>query len=225
MPDTPIKSTLRTLPVLTGPFPNTSSNPDEFPPTPQETFQTWLSHAISSQIPEPHTMTASTTDEHNYPDARVLILKNLDERGWHFAAKGGSPKARQPHGNRNMALTFYWPGVGRQVRVRGRVVVLGEEECGEDFGERSLGSRVSAMASVQSRVLEDREVLVRRAAEVEEAMASGKEDEVSMPEWKVYAVDPVAVEFWQGSSDRLHQRLQYVRKADCAGWVKELLWP
>lgn len=103
--------------------------------------------------------------------------------------------------------------------------MLGEEECGEDFGERSLGSRVSAMASVQSRVLEDREVLVRRAAEVEEAMASGKEDEVSMPEWKVYAVDPVAVEFWQGSSDRLHQRLQYVRKADGAGWVKELLWP
>lgn len=107
--------------------------------------------------------------------------------------------------------------------MKGRAVVLVEEECVEDFRERSLGSRVSAMASVQSRVLEDREMLVRRVAEVEAPMVSGKEQE--MPEWKVYAVNPVTVEFWQGSSDRLHQRLQFVRKADGAGWTKELLWP
>ncbi|BCR86602.1 pyridoxine/pyridoxamine 5'-phosphate oxidase [Aspergillus chevalieri] len=218
-----MKTTLRTLPVLTGPFPPLDANPSTFPETPQETFQTWLLHVITAQIPEPHAMTVSTIDEHGCPDARVLILKNLDDRGWHFAAKGGSPKASQIEGNRNVALTFYWPGVGRQVRVKGRAVVLVEEECVEDFRERSLGSRVSAMASVQSRVLEDREMLVRRVAEVEAPMVSGKEQE--MPEWKVYAVNPVTVEFWQGSSDRLHQRLQFVRKADGAGWTKELLWP
>lgn len=77
----------------------------------------------------------------------MLVLKNLDERGWHFAAKGDSPKARQLDANEKVALTFYWPGVGRQVRVKGRAVVLGEEVCVEDFRERSLGSRVSALVS------------------------------------------------------------------------------
>lgn len=70
----------------------------------------------------------------------------------------------------------------------------------------------------------DREELVRRVAEVESAMAS-QEHEVPVPEWKVYAVDPVAVELWQGSSDRVRQRLQYTPKADGTGWIKELLWP
>lgn len=130
---------------------------------PLECYPIYLS-IDTSQYPKPHAMAVSTIDEHGCPDALILILKNLDDRGWHSAANGGSPKARHIERNRNVALTFCRPDIGTQVRVR--VVggaVLGEKEYVEDIRERSLGSRVSAKASVQSWLL------VRRVAEVEAA--------------------------------------------------------
>lgn len=180
-----------------------------------------MSEAIQVGVGEPHAMTISTVDEHQRPDARVLILKNVDARGWHFAANASSPKGRQLAGNGFAALTFYWKEVGRQVRVRGRVVRLPEEECARDFTERSAGSKVASLGSRQSQPLEG-------ARQLEEAMESARrrlEDDPDqvLPGWSVYAVQPSEVEFWQGSADRLHQRLQYVAGDD--GWHKQELWP
>ncbi|KAE8381308.1 hypothetical protein BDV26DRAFT_278882 [Aspergillus bertholletiae] len=134
-----IRTQLRSLPVLEGPF--AAVDFDTFPSTPQDAFRRWLDEAIEAGVKEPHAMTLATVDEHGYPDARVLILKNIDDRGWHFAVKADSPKAQQLETNGYAALTFYWPQVGRQIRLRGLARQLSDAECREDFAERPLKSR------------------------------------------------------------------------------------
>ncbi|KAB8275875.1 hypothetical protein BDV30DRAFT_224653 [Aspergillus minisclerotigenes] len=134
-----IRTQLRNLPVLEGPF--AEVNFANFPDTPQDAFRMWLDEAIRAGVKEPHAMTLATVDEQGYPDARVLILKNIDERGWHFAVKADSPKAQQLEANGYAALTFYWPQVGRQIRVRGTAIQLPDAECREDFAERPFKSK------------------------------------------------------------------------------------
>ncbi|KAB8259481.1 hypothetical protein BDV32DRAFT_138823 [Aspergillus pseudonomiae] len=134
-----IRTQLRHLPVLEGPF--AEVNFDHFPDTPHDAFKNWLDEAIMAGVKEPHAMTLATVDEQGYPDARVLILKNVDDRGWHFAVKADSPKAQQLETNGYAALTFYWPQVGRQIRLRGTARQLPEAECREDFAERPFKSR------------------------------------------------------------------------------------
>ncbi|RJE24099.1 hypothetical protein PHISCL_03534, partial [Aspergillus sclerotialis] len=160
--DTTMRTLLRNLPVLSGPFPAFQLTPTASPATPQETFKTWLSDSITANIKEPHAMTVSTVDSSGYPDARVLILKDVDSRGWHFAVKATSPKGRQLATNPSVALTFYWAEMGRQVRIRGKARVLSEEECRADFEARPVESRVSAVASQQSEILRSREELVEK---------------------------------------------------------------
>jgi pyridoxamine 5'-phosphate oxidase len=195
---------------------------DAFPADPQAAFETWLQDAVASGVKEPHAMTLSTVDEDNCPDARVLILKNVDERGWHFAIKASSPKGQHIAHNPAVALTFYWSDQGRQIRIRGKAVELPEAECSQDFAERPRGSQISAMASKQSCVLESRGQLQQAVADAAETITPEVVQDFSG--WKVYAVSPKTVEFWQGSSDRLHHRLRYAASED-GQWTKQLLWP
>ncbi|CAM1508155.1 Fc.00g050030.m01.CDS01 [Cosmosporella sp. VM-42] len=168
-------------------------------------------------------MTLSTVDERGWPDARVLILKNVDSRGWHFAVNADSPKGQQIAENSHVALTFYWPQIGRQIRLRGVASRLPDAECVQDFTARPLGSKVSAMATKQSRVLHDRDELLRAVDEAQKLME--EEPDQVLPKWTVYAVAPDVVEFWQGATDRLHKRLQYVPRRSGGEWQKQLLWP
>ncbi|WAO84289.1 Pyridoxamine 5 -phosphate oxidase [Fusarium falciforme] len=216
-----LRSELRHLKVLEGPL--LKCDFETFPNTPQAAFEMWVQEAIEAGVKEPHAMTLSTVDDQGWPDARVLILKNVDARGWHFAVKGNSPKGKQLATNPYAALTFYWPEQGRQVRIRGRAVQLPEGECRQDFLDRPLSSKIAALASQQSQVLE-------RAHQVQQAVESVRQefeenDDFPLPDWKVYAVDPIAVEFWQGAKDRLHQRLRYKHESAEEPWEKQLLWP
>ncbi|KAF4943261.1 hypothetical protein FSARC_14975 [Fusarium sarcochroum] len=216
-----LRSQLRNLKVLEGPL--ETCNFDSFPATPQEAFSKWLQEAIAAGVKEPHALTLSTVDEHGWPDARVLILKNVDHRGWHFAVKGNSPKGRQLQGNAYAALTFHWPEQGRQVRIRGKATKLPEDECKRDFSERPLSSKIAALSSKQSQVLGN-------ADQVQNAMVAARhtlEDDRDfiLLDWKVYALDPTLVEFWQGADDRLHQRIQYTIQSTGEEWEKDLLWP
>lgn len=225
------RTKLRTEKVLQGPFPpSLSSNPwKDLPSTPQSTFKTWYQDAINANIHEPHTMTLSTIDEEGNPDARVLILKNVDERGWHFATKADSPKGRHLSRNGRAALTFYWSELGRQVRVKGPAVVLGDEECRVDFLGRGVQARVCAVASRQSEVLGDWNELERRVDEMRGVLE--KDGSFGVEGWRVYVVEPVEVEFWQGDERRLHRRVRYIRrekgeeKEEDGGWEKQMLWP
>ncbi|KAM0351831.1 hypothetical protein ACHAPU_002344 [Fusarium lateritium] len=216
-----IRSELRNLKVLQGP--TEKCNFDTFPSTPEEAFRKWLKEAIEADVKEPHAMTLSTVDEEGCPDARVLILKNVDARGWHFAIKGNSPKGTQLAGNPNAALTFYWPDQGRQIRIRGKAIALPQEECQRDFADRPLSSKVAALGSKQSQVLGDADQ-VQKNMESTQREFGGNVDMVLL-DWEVYAVRPTSVEFWQGSKDRLHQRLRYVRDSTGEKWERHLLWP
>ncbi|KAG2170589.1 hypothetical protein VTO58DRAFT_111008 [Aureobasidium pullulans] len=168
-------------------------------------------------------MTLSTVDEHGCPDARVLILKNVDHRGWHFAIKANSPKGNQITNNLAVALTFYWPQLGRQIRIRGTATELEESECAADFLERPAGSKATALASKQSEVLEDTAMLKRNLAEAQ--MRIEAEPQHVSPTWKVFAVAPMTVEFWQGATDRMHQRLRYEPDEEDGQWSRKVLYP
>ncbi|CAG9975558.1 unnamed protein product [Clonostachys byssicola] len=217
----PIKSLLRGLPVLQGA--HDESALDSLGETPHAAFQKWLSDAIEAGVREPHAMTLSTVDSLGFPDARVLILKNVDERGWHFAVKSTSPKGQHIAGNPRVALTFYWPEICRQVRIRGSALRLPDEECRQDFAQRPLGSRISAMASNQSQVLLDAGDLLKSRSIAEEIFSQNPDTILS--DWAVYAVTPIEVEFWQGQADRQHKRLKYVLRPDDQSWGKAELWP
>jgi len=130
----PLRDLLRSLPVF-------ADDPAEFDPQsvpdePTDLFAPWLAAAIETGVPEPHAMTLSTCDSDGRPDARTLILKDIDGDGWWFASASNSAKGQQLASQPSVALTFYWPALARQVRVRGRVSVASRERSAADFRAR-----------------------------------------------------------------------------------------
>ncbi|EMD28083.1 pyridoxine/pyridoxamine 5'-phosphate oxidase [Amycolatopsis azurea] len=187
---------------------------------PRELFLAWLDEA-GEHVLAPHAVTLSTVDADGMPDARVVILKDVHGDTWAVATSFESPKGVQLAKNPFAALTFFWPGRGRQVRLRGPVELAAPEVSAADFTARPPASRVEAFIGRQSQVLEDPADLDRAA---EEARRWVEENPDVAPEtWTRYLVTPSEVEFWQASHDRRHKRLRYRREKDI--WVKELLWP
>ncbi|MEK3857402.1 pyridoxine/pyridoxamine 5'-phosphate oxidase [Cytobacillus sp. FSL H8-0458] len=214
-----VRDLIRQSKTLTGPFPEFPIN--EAPGLPHELFLEWFQTAIDHAIPEPHSVALSTIDENGAPDARVLIIKDVDQDGWYFASSSLSKKGKQIEFNPNVALTFYWPGVGRQVRIRGKAIKMDIDQSANDFLKRGMMARAIALLEKQSSVLKDQ-------LEFEEALAEGikrikqKPDLVS-PSWVLYRVMAKEVEFWQADEERKHIRLKYTLEHNM--WLRELLWP
>jgi pyridoxamine 5'-phosphate oxidase len=214
-----LRSLLRELPSLAGPLPefDVCAAPD----APASLFEEWLRSAVAAGVPEPHAMTLSTVDGDRTPSGRVLILKDIDARGWQFATGAASDKGRELDAWPRAALTFYWPALGRQVRARGSVSRLTAEESATDFRARSAGSRVVSLIGRQSERL-------RRPQDLDHAIALAaarveREPDLVPDGWTVYSLAPTSVEFWQGDRERRHVRLRYIRSDD--QWRQELLWP
>ncbi|MGC5330760.1 pyridoxine/pyridoxamine 5'-phosphate oxidase [Micromonospora sp. DT62] len=214
-----IRSLLRGLPVLAHDMP--SFDPAAAPAQPLALFVEWMAGAIDAGVDEPHAMTVSTVDAGGMPDARVLILKDLDEAGWHFATSSASAKGRQLAENPRTALSFHWREQGRQVRVRGIAAPADPDLSRADFLARPDGSRVASLAGRQSDVLTDRAELDRELARIRERLAA--DPDLVARTHTVYAVAPHSVEFWQADAQRRHVRLRYRRTG--AGWEREQLWP
>jgi pyridoxamine 5'-phosphate oxidase len=214
-----MKDELRALKSLAGPFP--PFDPEAAPDDPRALFTAWLQDAIAAGLKEPHAMVLSTVDADGAPDARVLILKNLDDRGWHLATTETGPKGRQIAANPGAALTFYWPALGRQVRIRGAVTRAGEDERTADFRARPNGAKAAAMAGRQSDVLRSPRDLDTALAEQLRRLEADPGHVA--PGWALFIVTPREVEFWQGHEERHHRRLRYRRDGD--GWHRERLWP
>ncbi|NES16935.1 MULTISPECIES: pyridoxal 5'-phosphate synthase [Micromonospora] len=210
---------LRGLPVLAHEMP--PFDPADAPDAPVPLFACWLAAAIDAGVDEPHAMTVSTVDADGAPDARVLILKDLDDEGWHFATTATSAKGRQLAGNPRIALSFHWREQGRQVRVRGTARTADPEVSRQDFLARPEGSRIATLPGRQSAVLTDRAELDRELAEVRTRLAA--DPGLVAEAHQVYSVTPATVEFWQADRERRHVRLRYRRAGD--GWARELLWP
>ena len=190
-------------------------------PDPVEQFLRWFREADEAGLEEPTAMLLSTVSTDGRPSARYVLLRGVDERGFHFYTNYESDKARDLAANPAAALTFGWLSLHRQVRVSGTTERLAPADSDAYFATRPRGARVGAWASPQSQPIESREQLERRVADIEARFPG---DDVPRPEhWGGYAVRPRAIEFWQGRPSRLHDRLRY--SAGDGGWVIERLAP
>lgn len=189
-------------------------------PNPIDLFQRWFSEAIASGSRLPDAMTLATATKDGRPSARVVLLKQADEQGFVFYTNYRSKKARELDENPRAALVLYWVQLDRQIRIEGKVERVSAAESDEYFATRPRESQLGALASPQSEVIANREVLVKRFAELEEAY---RDREVERPEhWGGYRLKPELIEFWQNRVGRLHDRILYDRKADGSWSVKRL---
>ncbi|WP_078628631.1 pyridoxine/pyridoxamine 5'-phosphate oxidase [Streptomyces sp. NRRL F-2664] len=219
--DEEFRAVLHALRVWDSPLPG--FDPGSAPGEPVALFREWFVHAARAGQSEPHTMSLATVDGDGRPDVRTLMLHDADGRGWHFATHATSAKGVQLAARPEAALGFYWPSVGRQVRVRGAVTACGPEESRADLAVRSRGALAAALTGRQSELLGSVEELVRASAAAWER--AGSEPDAPAPTWTRYVLAPAEVEFFQGDAARRHVRLRYRRAAGGGSWVRELLWP
>lgn len=196
-------------------------DPDAAPAEPLPLFARWFAEAVAAGQPEPHTMALATADAGGLPDVRIVMLHGADADGWSFATHAHSRKGDQLAGRPYAALSFYWPVLGRQVRVRGPVGAAPAEEGRADLRARSTGALAAALTGGQSAVLGSVEELARASEEAWER--ARLEPDAPVPSWTLYRLLPDEVEFFQGDARRRHVRLRYRREE--RGWVRELLWP
>ena len=181
---------------------------------PIKQFQLWFNDAIAAGLPMPEAMTLATATPDGKPAARMVLLKQVDEDGFVFFTNYRSAKAEQLDANPYAALVFYWVQLDRQVRVEGSVVRTSAQESRDYFKTRPRESQIGAWASEQSQAIGSRDVLERRAQELE---ALYLDREVDRPEhWGGYRLKPERIEFWKSRIGRLHDRILYQR--DATGW-------
>jgi pyridoxamine 5'-phosphate oxidase len=184
-------------------------------------FQTWFREALDSGIKEPSAMMVATVDTDNYPNARMMLLKGMDSRGFVFYTNMGSAKARALAHNPSVALCFYWLEIGKQVRVRGRANTVSDEEADAYFATRPRLSQISAWASKQSQPMRGYFELETQVAKA--ALRFGVREIPRPSFWSGFRVVPERIEFWRQKPFRRHRRIVYERVAD--GWRKHWLYP
>jgi pyridoxamine 5'-phosphate oxidase len=186
-------------------------------------FARWLAEAQDAKVPDPTAMTLATCTSDGHPSARIVLLKEVDPRGFIFFTDYRSRKGMELEVNPRAALVFWWGELERQVRITGGVSLVTHEESERYFKSRPLGSRIGAWASHQSRVIPGRAALEGDVKQVEARFPDG--DVPLPPHWGGYRVVPETIEFWQGRESRLHDRIRYVREIGGHGWRIERLSP
>ncbi len=215
-PDTPSPAQMRRDYRLAG-----LTRADLAPDWPTQ-FARWFADAAAFGLPEPNAMIVATADRDARPSARTVLLKGYDHRGFVFFTNYASRKGVEALANPHASLVFPWFPMQRQVVVCGAVELVERAETEAYFGSRPRGSRLGAWASPQSQVIADRSVV--DAAYEEVANRFAEDDDIPPPpHWGGLRVVPETVEFWQGRSSRLHDRLRY--RCDAGDWVVERLAP
>ncbi|HAK79576.1 MAG TPA: pyridoxamine 5'-phosphate oxidase [Runella sp.] len=188
---------------------------------PIDQFKRWFAEALASQVLEPNGMVLSTIGRDGYPHGRVVLLKDVDARGFSFYTNYLSHKGDDLAQHPVASLTFWWPELERQVRIIGKVEKVETAESDAYFAVRPRGSQIGAWVSEQSQTIADRKVLEEKLAELEAQFAD--QAVVRPPHWGGYRVLPHQIEFWQGRPSRLHDRLCYTYESN--EWKLERLSP
>lgn len=187
-------------------------------------FTSWLEDARAAGVIEPAAFCLSTADENGVPSARFVLLRVFDERGFVFFSHYDGRKGREMEANPRAAMTFWWGGLERQIRIEGRVERASEEESDAYWLTRPPKSRIASAASPQSEEIESRETLEALVA----AEAERHSDGLPRPEnWGGTRVVPERIEFWQGRRSRLHDRILFIKRveAGASGWDRVRLAP
>lgn len=197
-------------------------HPESLDPDPVRAFRKWLQDAEQAGIAQPYAMTLATSGGNNIPSARIVLLREVDERGFVFFTNYDSLKGQNMKQNPFAALLFYWPELSCQVRITGAVEQLEAGASDRYFAGRPRGHQIEAHASPQSRVISGRAELVDRFQAVTQKYAG---TDVPRPRnWGGYRVVPESFEFWREGDNRLHDRLRYRRDKE-NNWLMELLAP
>jgi len=186
-------------------------------------FEEWLQAATRSEPNDPNAMALATVDADGLPDVRMVLLKGVDPDGFVFFTNLESAKGRELAAQPKAALLFHWKSLRRQVRVRGPVVPVSDQEADDYFASRARSSQIGAWASAQSRPMQDRFALEKAVAEY--GLKFGIGTVPRPPHWSGFRLVPSQIEFWRDRPFRLHERLCYERAAADAPWRTGRLFP
>ncbi|QKW47913.1 pyridoxine/pyridoxamine 5'-phosphate oxidase [Streptomyces microflavus] len=198
-------------------------NTDVVPDSPAELFVQWLAEAKDAGVLDPHAVTLATAGTNGMPDARIVLLRDLDLTtcGWVFATDSTSPKGTQLAENPAAAMSLYWPRQGRQIRIRGTVRAWEPAACADEFRTRPPNLKIASLVGRQSEPLQT-------PAEYDQAVLQATEllnthPDVAPPDHTLYTLRAQETEFWQADRGQRHVRLHYAQAGPA--WHRTLLWP
>lgn len=198
-------------------------NSDRTRKNPIDVFKEWLSEAEASEPNDPSAMAVASVDSDGMPNVRMVLMRRFDERGFCFFTNFESQKGEELLANQKASAVFHWKSLRKQVRIRGSVEVVSDEEADEYFYSRPRGSRIGAHASKQSRPLESRFALEKAVAKYTAKFGTGK---IERPDyWSGFRICPLSIEFWSDGKFRLHDRVRYDRASLNDGWDDVRLYP
>ncbi len=189
--------------------------------SPFSVFHIWMEGAKVHEHSDPDAACLATIDKDGYPNARVVLIRKIDEQGFCFFTNTRSQKGEELNQNPKAAINFHWKTLKQQIRVRGDIIRVSDEESNAYYTSRPLGNRIGAWASLQSQTLQSRQDLIDRVSAYEKKFGNNP----PRPEhWGGYRLIPTSIEFWQEQEHRLHRRIRY-QKAATGDWEVRELYP
>jgi len=189
---------------------------------PIQLFKAWMDEAKKTEPNDPNALSLATADKKGAPSVRIVLLKDFGEGGFAFYTNLDSPKSLDIESNPKAEMCFYWKSLQRQVRVFGSINKVSNEVADKYFSSRDYGSKIGAWASEQSKILQDKNELLKRVDEFKKIYP--ETENVPRPEnWSGWILEPTMIEFWLKGSNRIHERLRYNKELN--NWVKKLLNP